>query len=30
VIDTEVSPLLAEYWFDDPAKADEWRGKLLT
>ncbi len=29
VIETEVHPLLEEYWFDDPDKADSWREKLL-
>ena len=29
VIETEVAPLLEEYWFDDPDKADSWREQLL-
>lgn len=29
VIETEVRPLLEEYWFDEPKKADEWRERLL-
>lgn len=29
VIETEIHPLLEEYWFDDPDKADGWREKLL-
>jgi hypothetical protein len=29
VIETEVCPLLEEYWFDDPDKADSWREQLL-
>jgi hypothetical protein len=29
VIETEIHPLLEEYWFDDPDKADIWREKLL-
>jgi hypothetical protein len=29
VIETEIHPLLEEYWFDDPEKADGWREKLL-
>ena len=30
VIETEVVPLLDEYWFDDSARADGWRGRLLA
>jgi hypothetical protein len=30
VIETEIAPLLYEYWFDDPTQADAWRGKLLA
>lgn len=30
VIDAEIGPLLDEYWFDDAAKADEWRSRLLS
>jgi 5-methylcytosine-specific restriction protein B len=30
VVQTEIRPLLEEYWFDDPAKADEWRERLLN
>jgi AAA domain (dynein-related subfamily) len=29
VIETEIHPLLEEYWFDDPDQADSWREKLL-
>lgn len=29
VVETEIRPLLEEYWFDDPAKAAEWRERLL-
>jgi hypothetical protein len=29
IIETEVVPLLAEYWFDDPEKAEDWRARLL-
>lgn len=28
VIRTEIAPLLREYWFDAPAKADQWREQL--
>ena len=30
VVETEIRPLLEEYWFDDPAKASEWRERLLN
>lgn len=30
VVETEIRPLLEEYWFDDPAKAAEWRERLLN
>ncbi len=30
VVRTEIFPLLEEYWFDDPAKADQWRDRLLS
>jgi MoxR-like ATPase len=30
IIETEIVPLLEEYWFDDPSKADEWRDRLLA
>ncbi|PWC26654.1 hypothetical protein CR165_22075 [Pseudoroseomonas aestuarii] len=30
VIETEIVPLLEEYWFDDPDKAESWRSKLLA
>nr|WP_277819366.1 DUF3578 domain-containing protein [Pseudoroseomonas vastitatis] len=30
VIETEVAPLLEEYWFDDPGKAGDWSRKLLA
>jgi 5-methylcytosine-specific restriction protein B len=29
VIETEIVPLLEEYWFDDPDKVDSWRQQLL-
>jgi len=30
IIRTEIAPLLREYWFDAPAKADHWAEQLLT
>lgn len=30
VIDTEIVPLLEEYWFDNPARAAEWRNRLIA
>jgi MoxR-like ATPase len=30
VIETEIQPLLEEYWFDDQDKADHWRQQLLS
>jgi hypothetical protein len=30
VIENEIVPLLEEYWFDNPDKADNWRSTLLT
>lgn len=30
VVDTEIRPLLEEYWFDAPDRADEWRLRLLS
>ncbi len=30
VVETEIYPLLEEYWFDDPAQADQWRERLLA
>jgi MrcB-like, N-terminal domain/AAA domain (dynein-related subfamily) len=30
VVDTEIRPLLEEYWFDDPAKAEDWCARLLS
>lgn len=30
VIETEIRPLLEEYWFDAPDRADEWRLRLLS
>ncbi|MDZ4058031.1 MAG: AAA family ATPase, partial [Polynucleobacter sp.] len=30
VIQTEIVPLLREYWFDAPTKADRWRDQLLA
>ena len=29
VVESEIAPLLREYWFDDPAKADELAAELL-
>lgn len=29
IIDTEIGPLLEEYWFDAPSKAMEWRKNLM-
>ncbi|WP_457317553.1 AAA family ATPase [Sinomonas sp. RB5] len=28
VVEDELVPLLDEYWFDEPAKAEEWAGRL--
>jgi hypothetical protein len=28
VVETEILPLLEEYWFDNPNKVDQWRTKL--
>lgn len=30
VIRTEIAPLLREYWFDEPGKAEQWSNQLLT
>ncbi|MDC0887357.1 DUF3578 domain-containing protein, partial [Altererythrobacter sp.] len=30
IVRTEIHPLLKEYWFDEPVKADLWRDKLLA
>jgi hypothetical protein len=30
VIRTEIAPLLREYWFDSPEKAESWRTQLLA
>ncbi len=30
IIRTEIAPLLREYWFDAPAKAEQWTEKLLN
>lgn len=30
IILTEIAPLLREYWFDSPAKADRWTEQLLS
>tara|TARA_R110001599_G_scaffold29407_1_gene100455 strand:- start:31846 stop:34128 length:2283 start_codon:yes stop_codon:yes gene_type:complete len=30
VVQTEIYPLLREYWFDEPMKAEQWRDKLLA
>ena len=29
VVETEIYPLLEEYWFDAPEQADQWRDELL-
>jgi hypothetical protein len=29
VVETEIVPLLEEYWFDDPDRAEHWRQQLL-
>ena len=28
IVDTEIGPLLEEYWFDNPARAVAWRERL--
>ena len=28
VVEDELIPLLDEYWFDEPTKAEEWAGRL--
>ncbi len=30
VVDTEIAPLLSEYWFDDPNKVDEAKSQLVS
>ena len=30
VIRHEITPLLREYWFDDPEKAEQWADQLLA
>jgi len=30
VIDTEIVPLLEEYWFDNPDRANEWHRRLIA
>lgn len=30
VVEDELIPLLDEYWFDEPAKAEEWAGRFRT
>ena len=30
IIETEVLPLLEEYWFDAPSKVEDWRNSLLS
>ncbi|UQD70486.1 DUF3578 domain-containing protein [Bradyrhizobium japonicum] len=30
IIETEIRPLLEEYWFDEPKKAADWRERLLS
>ena len=29
IVETEIYPLLEEYWFDEPEMADQWRDQLL-
>jgi hypothetical protein len=29
IIETEIHPLLEEYWFDAPETSDHWRDRLL-
>ena len=29
-VDAEIRPLLEEYWFDDPDKAEQWTSRLLA
>ncbi|GAA6198700.1 5-methylcytosine-specific restriction endonuclease subunit McrB [Pseudophaeobacter arcticus] len=29
IVETEIHPLLEEYWFDSPENADQWRDRLL-
>ncbi len=29
IVETEIHPLLEEYWFDAPETADQWRDQLL-
>ena len=30
IVETEILPLLEEYWIDDPEKADSWRQQILN
>jgi len=30
ILETEIIPLLEEYWFDSPARLGEWRDRLLS
>lgn len=30
IVETEIYPLLEEYWFDAPENADQWRDQLLA
>lgn len=30
IVRTEIAPLLREYWFDAPSKADSWKDQLLA
>jgi hypothetical protein len=30
IVRTEIAPLLREYWFDAPSKADSWKNQLLA
>ena len=29
IVETEIAPLLEEYWFDNPTEAQRWREDLL-
>ena len=29
IVETEILPLLGEYWIDEPDKVDSWRQQLL-
>ena len=30
IIESEIAPLLREYWFDNPSEAERWRQVLLS